>query len=413
MSIYPYLCQLNLKETVIADIIEHFEIYYFMNKRTFSFYAKCVAVCGLLFGLTLASCGNNNGQQQAQAAPNIAVTTLKRESVHLESVYPTIIKGKKDVEIRPQVTAFITRVCVDEGQQVAAGQTLFILDQVQYEAAVRQAEAAVAVAQESVNSASITAENKQKLFNKNIISEYENTLAKNDLAQAKAQLAQAQASLVTARKNLSFTVVKAPSAGYVGSIPNREGSLASPTSQTPLTTISDISEVYAYISFNEKQVLEMTDGGKKSLSEAINALPEVKLVLSDGTAYPLPGKISTLTGLLDNTTGSASARILFKNQNGMLRSGSTGTIVIPIQEDSVLLVPQKATTEIQDIKYAYVVNDSNKVTATKIEVLANNDGKNYVVTNGLKEGDRIVVEGVGVKVKNGSIINPVEQKAQQ
>ena len=363
--------------------------------------------------MTLASCGNNNGQQQAQAAPDIAVTTLKRESVHLETVYPTIIKGKKDVEIRPQVTAFITRVCVDEGQQVAAGQTLFILDQVQYEAAVRQAEAAVAVAQESVNSASITAENKQKLFNKNIISEYENTLAKNDLAQAKAQLAQAQASLVTARKNLSFTVVKAPSAGYVGSIPNREGSLASPTSQTPLTTISDISEVYAYISFNEKQVLEMTDGGKKSLSEAINALPEVKLVLSDGTAYPLPGKISTLTGLLDNTTGSASARILFKNQNGMLRSGSTGTIVIPIQEDSVLLVPQKATTEIQDIKYAYVVNDSNKVVSTKIEVLANNDGKNYVVTNGLKEGDRIVVEGVGVKVKNGSVINPVEQKAQQ
>lgn len=383
-----------------------------MNKRTFSFYAKSVAVCGLLFGLTLASCGNN-GQQQAATAPDIAVTTLKKANVHLETVYPTIIKGKKDVEIRPQVTAFITRVCVDEGQQVAAGQTLFILDQVQYEAAVRQAEAAVAVAQESVNSASFTAQNKQKLFDKNIISDYENTLAKNDLAQAKAQLAQAQASLVTARKNLSFTVVKAPSAGYVGSIPNREGSLASPSSQTPLTTISDISEVYAYISFNEKQVLEMTDGGKKSLSEAINALPEVKLVLSDGTAYPLPGKISTLTGLLDNTTGSASARILFKNQNGMLRSGSTGTIVIPIQEDSVLLVPQKATTEIQDIKYAYVVNDSNKVVSTKIEVLANNDGKNYVVTNGLKEGDRIVVEGVGVKVKNGSIINPVEQKAQQ
>lgn len=383
-----------------------------MNKRTFSFYAKSVAVCGLLFGLTLASCGNN-GQQQAATAPDIAVTTLKKANVHLETVYPTIIKGKKDVEIRPQVTAFITRVCVDEGQQVAAGQTLFILDQVQYEAAVRQAEAAVAVAQESVNSASFTAQNKQKLFDKNIISDYENTLAKNDLAQAKAQLTQAQASLVTARKNLSFTVVKAPSAGYVGSIPNREGSLASPSSQTPLTTISDISEVYAYISFNEKQVLEMTDGGKKSLSEAINALPEVKLVLSDGTVYPLPGKISTLTGLLDNTTGSASARILFKNQNGMLRSGSTGTIVIPVQENNVLLVPQKATTEIQDIKYAYVVNDSNKVVARKIEVLANNDGKNYVVTSGLKEGERIVVEGVGVKVKDGSVINPVEQKVQQ
>ena len=261
--------------------------------------------------------------------------------------------------------------------------------------------------------AELTYNSNKELFAKKVVSEFTLRTSENQYLTAKAQLAQAEATLVNARKNLSYTVVKAPSAGYVGSIPNREGSLASPSSVSPLTTISDISEVYAYVSFNEKQILEMTNSGATSLSSALAALPPVKLQLSDGSMYPETGKVATLTGLIDNTTGSASVRVLFPNKNGMLRSGSTGTIVIPIQEDSVLLVPQKATTEIQDIKYAYVVNDSNKVVSTKIEVLANNDGKNYVVTNGLKEGDRIVVEGVGVKVKNGSVINPVEQKAQQ
>ena len=242
---------------------------------------KPLLLSGLILGLGLTSCGSKEQSQMGQqSAPNIAVITVKKGTADLESAYPAIIKGKKDVEIRPQVTAFITRVCVDEGQQVSAGQTLFILDQVQFEAAVNQAEAAVAVAREALNSAKITANNKQKLFDKNIISEYENQLAQNDLASAKAQLAQAEATLVNARKNLSYTVVKAPSAGYVGSIPNREGSLASPSSASPLTTISDISEVYAYVSFNEKQILEMTNSGATSLSSALAALPPVKLQLS-------------------------------------------------------------------------------------------------------------------------------------
>lgn len=384
------------------------------RKMVFSL-TKQVALTGMVFGLALTSCGKKDQAQGMQAmAPSVAVMTVEQSSADLQSMYPTTIKGKKDVEIRPQVTGFITKVCVDEGQQVVAGQTLFIIDQVQYEAAVRQAEAAVAVARESLNSSKITAQNKQKLYDKNIISEYENQLAQNDLAMAKAQLAQAEAGLVTARKNLSYTVVKAPSAGYVGSIPNREGSLASPSSATPLTTVSDISEVYAYISFNEKQVLEMTDGGKMSLKDALAKLPEVKLQLSDGSIYPLPGKFSTLTGLLDNQTGSASVRVLFKNQNSMLRSGSTGSVIVPIHRDSVILIPQKATSEIQDVKYAYVVNDSNKVSTTPIQILPNNDGKNYVVTSGLTPGQRIVVEGVGITVRDGSVINPVDAaQAQQ
>lgn len=374
---------------------------------------KPLLLSGLILGLGLTSCGSKEQSQMGQqSAPNIAVITVKKGTADLESAYPAIIKGKKDVEIRPQVTAFITRVCVDEGQQVSAGQTLFILDQVQFEAAVNQAEAAVAVAREALNSAKITASNKQKLFDKNIISEYENHLAQNDLASAKAQLAQAEANLVNARKNLSYTVVKAPSAGYVGSIPNREGSLASPSSASPLTTISDISEVYAYVSFNEKQILEMTNSGATSLSSALAALPPVKLQLSDGSMYPETGKVATLTGLIDNTTGSASVRVLFPNKNGMLRSGSTGTILIPVHEENVYTIPQNATTEIQNIRYAYVVGDSNKVVSKQIKVLANNDGKNFFVTSGLNDGDRVVIEGVGISVRDGSVINPVAPSQQ-
>ena len=375
---------------------------------------SAAAVASVVF--VLSSCGgdkNKAAMMMQQQVPSIAVMTVHQGTADLESAYPATIKGKKDVDIRPQVTGFITKVCVDEGQQVAAGQTLFVLDQVQFEAAVRQAEASVAVAREAYNSQKITAQNKQKLFAKNIISEYENQLAQNSLASARAQLAQAEAALVNARKNLSYTVVKAPCAGFVGSIPNREGSLASPSSATPLTTISDISQVYAYISFNEKQILEMTDSGRVSLAKAIHNLPPVRLKLSDGSIYPFSGKVSTVTGLIDNMTGSASARVLFPNNNGMLRSGSTGSILIPIHQSGVISIPQNATTEIQDMRYAYVLGDSNKVASRPIKVMANNDGINFFVTSGLKDGERIAIEGVGVTVRDGSVIKPVaaSQKA--
>lgn len=380
-----------------------------MKIKTVIGLTKRVALLGLVLGVSMTSCGKKDQQgQQQQAAPQIGFITVTKSSADLESVYPATIKGQKDVQIRPQVSGFITKVCVDEGQQVSAGQVLFVIDQVQYEAAVNQCKASVAAAQQQVNSAQITANNKKKLFEKNVISDYENQLAQNDLAAAKAQLAQARAALVNAEKNLSYTVVKAPSAGYVGSIPNREGSLASPSSQQPLTTISDISEVYAYISFNEKQVLEMTQNGSVSLAKALSELPAAKLKLSDGSYYSELGKFSTMTGMLDNTTGSASVRVAFKNQNGMLRSGSTGSVVIPAHYDNVIIIPQSATTELQDKKFAYVVDKAGKVNARPIEVLANNDGQNYVVTSGLENGEHVVVQGVGVSVREGVQITPVD-----
>ncbi|MDE7125178.1 MAG: efflux RND transporter periplasmic adaptor subunit, partial [Muribaculaceae bacterium] len=346
-------------------------------------------------------------------APSVATLLVEPTTIDLSTSYPAIIKGKTDIDIRPQVTGFITKVHVDEGQAVRKGQTLFTLDQVQFEAAVNQAAAAVAVAQTAVETNQLTVDNKRRLLDKNIISEYEYQMAVNALEQAKSQLAQANASLVNARKNLAYTVVTSPSDGVVGSIPNREGSLASPSSAQPLTTVSDNSKVYAYFSLNEKDILSLTEGGKISLNERIGQMPQVSLRLADGTMYPLEGKVATVSGVIDNTTGAASVRALFDNPSGVLRSGSTGSVVIPTRTDSALLVPQKATFEVQDLRYVYVLDDSSRTHQTRIKVLDINDGKNFVVTEGLKPGDRIVTEGVGTKVRDNMVVAPSAPAAQE
>lgn len=377
-----------------------------------------LALRGFILGgaaavVALTSCGKKDdaAAQMAmmmQQTPEIAVMTLQPGNSDLSHSYAATIKGRTDIDIRPQVSGFITKVHVDEGQAVRKGQPLFTLDQVQYQAAVDQAVAQLASAKTAVETARLTAANKQRLFDKNIISEYENQVAKNQLAQAEAQLRTAEAAVVTARKNLSYTVVTAPSDGFVGVIPNREGSLASPSMAQPLTTVSDNSDVYAYFSINEKDLLEMTDNGSKSIAQAIAGMPAVQLRLSDGSIYPEAGKVATVSGVIDQSTGAANVRARFKNTNGMLRSGSTGQILVPVVKNDVLIIPQKATFELQNLRFVYVVNDSNKTVSTPITVDALNDGKNFVVTSGLQPGQRIVVEGVGNKVKPDMEIKPVD-----
>lgn len=366
--------------------------------------ALTLAVAALTVGGLLSSCGKQQQAPQA-GAPQIAVLTVEPSSAAYQNSYPATIKGKTDIDVRPQVTGFITKVHVDEGQHVRRGQVLFTLDQVQFQAAVDQAQANVNSAKSAVSNAEITEQNKRMLLDKNIISETEWQLAANQLAQARAALAQAEAALVTARKNLSYTVVKAPSEGVVGTIPNREGSLASPTSAQPLTTISDNSQVYAYFSMSERDLLELTDGGA-SVNERIGALPAVKLQLADGSIYPVEGRVATLSGMIDNTTGAASARALFDNPGGRLRSGNTGQVLIPRSNHGVLTVPQRATYEVQDLRYVYVLNDSNAAVSKQITVEPYSDGQTFVVTSGLNPGDRVVVEGVGTVVRPGIVVIP-------
>jgi membrane fusion protein (multidrug efflux system) len=378
-----------------------------MNVKMFRSVSMLIALFSFM---AMTSCGGGEEKQQQQAqAPEIATITVATSNSNLQRTYPAQIKGKADIDIRPQVTGFITKVHVDERQKVKKGQVLFTLDQVQYQAAVDQAQAAVKVAETAVATAQLTTNNKKSLYEKNIISEYEYKLSENSLAQAEAQLAQAKANLVNARKNLSYTVVTAPSNGVVGAIPNRVGALASPSMAQPLTTVSDNSQVYAYFSLNEKDILNLTNNGALSLDEAIAAMPAVNLRLADGTVYGVEGKVATVSGVIDQSTGSASVRALFDNPAGMLRSGSTGAVIFPYVENDVIIIPQKATYEIQDKKYVYLVNDSNKTESKAIEVFEINDGQEYIVTNGLKSGDKIVIEGVGTTVKDNLTIKPVDK----
>lgn len=366
---------------------------------------KCYVVPLTILSMAAILPACKGGQQQQQsAAPELAVMTVGETDTNLETGYPTSLRGENDIEIRPQISGFLTKVNVEEGQKVSKGQVLFTIDQVSLQAAVDAAAAAVAVAQANYNTAQTNANNNKILFDKNIISAAAYQTSADGLNAAKAQLNQANANLVNARKNLSYSTVTAPEAGIVGKIDYREGSLVSPS--TLLTILSNSSDMRASFSINEKDILNMTDNGSRSIEQAIASMPEVTLKLANGTRYGHPGKIISISGVIDPATGAASATAIFPNPDGMLRSGNSGQVMIPSLRSSVIQIPQNATYEVQDMKFCYVVGDSNKVHSTPISIATENDGKNYIVTDGLKSGDVIVTEGVGISVKDNMIIQP-------
>ena len=359
----------------------------------------------LLACLVAALSGCGGGDKGTTKAPEYAVIAAQATTAHLTNSYPATIKGKQDVEIRPMVSGFITKLHVDEGSVVKKGQVLFTIDQVQYRAAVETAKATVATAEAALQTQELTTQNNRELNKRGIVSDYQLSTSENQLAQAKATLAQAKASLVNAERNLQYTEVTSPSDGIVGQIPYRVGSLVSASMATPMTTIADNSEMFAYFSMTERQLLQMIrEGG--SYKDILAKMPAIQLQLIDGSIYPDSGRVETISGVIDPTTGSVSMRALFPNAHNVLRSNSTGNVIFPNVLPDVILVPQSATTDIQDKKFVYVVQADNTVKNTEIQVYTLNDGQNYYVTGGLKAGDKIVIEGVQA-IKDGQAITPI------
>ena len=357
-----------------------------------------------LAALLFVSCGQKK-QQLGEAGNDYAVVTLQPTDIELSTAYPATIKGMQDIEIRPKVSGYLTQLLVDEGATVRKGQALFKIDDVQYQAAVNQAQAAMNVVKANINTQKLTVENKKMLHSKQIVSDYDLQTAINQLASLEAQLQQAEAALQSARDNLRYCTVTSPGDGVVGVIPYRVGSLVSASSAQPLTTVSSINEMYVYFSMTEKQLLALTreQGG---LNEALKNMPPVTLVLSDGTTYSETGKVSTISGVIDPSTGAVQMRATFSNAQRVLRSGGTGSVLMPNNQKGAIVIPQKATYEIQNKKFVYVVDAKNKVQSREIQVLVQNDGQNYVVSDGLKAGERIVVDGVN-KLKNDMEIKPI------
>lgn len=341
---------------------------------------------------------NSNGANK----PECAVMTLEPTVVNLSNSYPATIKGKQDIDIRPEISGFITKLYVDEGSKVHKGQVLFQIDPVQYETAVRSAKAAVSTATANLETQEITVVNKRELNKKNIISDYDLITTENSFKSAKAQLESANAQLISAEKNLSYTKVISPSDGIVGNIPFRVGSLVSSSSNSPLTTVSDISEMYVYFIITEKDWLELIrENG--SQEDVLATFPAVHLLLADGTLYPDSGKIETISGMIDQATGTVSVRATFPNTRHFLRSGGTGNVVIPYLNKNALVIPQKATFEIQNKKFVYVLLPDSTVKMTEIKTFQHDDGKNYIVTSGLNAGNRVVLDNANT-LKDGQTI---------
>ena len=349
------------------------------------------------------------GQAPTAMGPGeYAVLTVATTNREIPTNYSATIRGRQDIDIYPQVSGTIWQLCVNEGQRVSKGQTLFIIDQVPYKAALQTAEANVAVAEASVATAQLTYDSKKELFAKNVVSKFDLQTAQNNLLTAKAQLAQAEAQQVNAANNLSYTVVKAPSNGVVGTLPYRVGALVSASIPQPLTTVSDNSTMYVYFSMTAKQMLEMSRR-YGSIAETIKNMPDVQLKLNDGTIYDQPGRIESISGVVDATTGSVQCRAAFPNAGGLLLSGSAGEVIVPTIYKNSIVIPQTATYELQDKRYVYKLEDGKAVSAM-IEVEKVSNGRDFIVTAGLTPGEVIVSEGVAM-LREGTPIVPKGQTA--
>jgi membrane fusion protein, multidrug efflux system len=359
-----------------------------------------ITVCFLLI-----SCNNKSKKDSSgETIKTYSVLTLQPQDITLNAQYPATLEGRQNVEIRPKIDGYIDAIYVDEGAVVRKGQLLFRISNPQYEEAVRNATAAIGSAEAAVETAQLEVEKVKPLVTKEIVSQYELESAKLSLKSKKAALVQAKAELANAKANLGYAQVTSPANGVIGLIPYKIGALVSSTSTDPLTTVSDISSIYAYFSFDEKQMLEFsrTIAGR-TMNEKIKSIPAVSLILSDGSLYQEEGKVDMVSGQINSETGSSTLRASFPNPTGLIRNGGSATLLIPRKYTSVLIIPQSATTELQDKRFAYTVDSSNKVKSVQISTTASSDGLFFIVTEGLKAGDRIVLEGVSLLKENSSI----------
>ncbi len=373
-----------------------------MTKRT------NIALLSVLIGAaTLSSCGNSKKQQ---AGLSVAFKTMKVETrdITLNSKYSATIRGQQDVEVYPQVSGTLQKLCVTEGQKVKKGQTLFVIDQVPYIAALNTANATLESAKAQLATAQLNHDSNTVLREQNVISDFELQTSYNALLNAKAAVSQAEAQVVNAKNSLSYTEVESPSDGVVGTLPYRQGALVSSAMAQPLTTVSDNSQMYVYFSITETQLLQ-TARNFGSMEEAVSRMPAVKLTLVDGSTYELEGKVETASGVVDQKTGAVQLRAVFDNPKGLLHSGSTGNVLLPVEYNNQIIIPTAATVQTQDKYRVYIVTPEGTAEERMVTLAPQTDGKQVIVTSGLNVGEEIVAEGAAM-LTEGQQVKP--QQAQ-
>lgn len=345
------------------------------------------------------SCKNDNKAMPGEKYKTLTVATGDRT---LQTTYTATLRGRQTVEIRPQVSGVITDIRINEGDAVRKGQVLFVIDQVPYRAALAQALADVKSAQAKLKTARLTERSKEQLFKEKVVSDFDLQTSRNSLLEAEAALAQAKAQVTNARNNLSYTEVKSPVDGVASMIPYRIGALVSSSITDPLVTVSDDSEVYAYFSMAENQMIDLVQQ-YGSLARAKTEMPEVGLTMSNGSAYGHKGRIDAISGTVDKSTGAVSMRAVYPNPEHLLRDGGSATVVMPTVHKSCISIPQAATYELQNKVFVWKVVDG-KTQSAPITVYKYNDGVNYIVLSGLKPGDVIIAEGAGL-MREGTAVD--------
>jgi membrane fusion protein (multidrug efflux system) len=359
----------------------------------------------ILMVLILYSCGDKRGEAKTNMPAEYPVLTLQPHPITTYDDFPATIQGEDIVEIRPMVDGYLEEIYVDEGATVAKGQLLFKIKNPQFEQDVNTTEAAIQIAIADVNTAKMDVEKVRPLVEKGIVSKYELESAQYTLQSKESALAEANAALANAKTNMGYTILRSPQDGVIGSIPYKMGALVSSTTSSPLTILSNIKNVFAYFSWNEKQLLSFS--GKytgNTLQDRLNQLPPVTLLLADGSVYNEKGKLETASGLINTETGSVSIKAIFPNPKGVILSGSSGIVRLTNTVDSALLLPQSASYEIQDKHFVYTLTANNKVASRQIVSQPTNDGQFLLVQSGLKKGDRVVLNVYNLK--DSTLVTP-------
>ncbi|MFA5044408.1 MAG: efflux RND transporter periplasmic adaptor subunit [Paludibacter sp.] len=362
-------------------------------------YIIIFAITGFLF-----SCTPNKPTENSHT-PRLSVITLQEDSITLYAEFPARIEGKVNVNIRSQVDGYIREIFVEEGAYVKAGQPLFKIDDRSYVEQVNTASANLDAALAARKNAKLEVEKYTLLSQNSVTSDFQLRTAKAQYETAQANVAQQRAGLEASRINLGFTLIKSPVNGFIGRIPKRIGNLASASDTQPLTTLSEISNVYAYFSMTEKEFLRFNARYKgNNLNQKISETDSVSLKLADDSDYPYRGKIQMINGEFEAGTGAMSVHASFKNPRYLLRTGNTGRIILPYTEKKVLLIPVLSTLDIQDKIFVVRLNKENKSERVAITV-SHKQGDYYIVKSGLHSGDRIVSSDLET-IEEGSIIQP-------
>lgn len=403
MSYFPYFMKLTEGWRKLNISVRKLVVFLFFMLATFARTKKetnmtekignlgaWLMVLGCAIGITSCQTKTKETTGKGYQLMTIQADTDKE----ITTSYSASIEGMQDIDIYPQVSGYIEKLNVSEGDVVRKGEVLFVIDQVPYKAALETAVANVEAATANLATAELTYKSTKELYAKKVVSNFNLQTTENAYLTAKAQLSQAKAQEVNARNNLSYTEVKSPSEGVVGMLPYRVGTLVSSNMAQPLTTVSDNAQMYVYFSMTENQFLSLARQ-YGTTEKAIQNMPEIQLQLNDGSMYEEKGKIESISGVIDKETGTVGVRAVFPNVSRLLHSGASGNVLIPSIYKKCIVIPQGATIQLQDKILAYKVVDG-KAVSTLIKVAPVNDGKEYIVTDGLKAGDEIVADGAGM-----------------